>query len=347
MSLRETIVDVLEGRSPAYTPLCVYDWLLGFVWKPWSPLPEWEPVIEHGLGILEHVRTVRQVQHGVKQSVEEKQVSGRTHRIERMETPVGTLQHVTADWWDVEYRIKSPSDYEVMQWIVEHTEVQPCYEDYQVLEEQSYAYCFPIVIGSQSPAMILCNDYAGPERFCTDLALEVPELYDLNEAMRKLHMEEARLIASGPGRYVKWIENVTIDLLGPERYAKLLMPVYREAVPILETGGKKLLVHYDGRLRPIADQIADAPFHIIEGLTEPPEGDMMLDECRRNWPDKVFWANVNLGLFSLSPDQLRQEISAKRNRAGKRALAFELGEDIPPNWKDAIPILLDVLRELD
>ena len=67
--------------------------------------------------------------------------------------------------------------------------------------------------------------------------------------------------------------------------------------PILDAGDKRVMVHYDGQLALIADQIAVAPYAIIDSLTEPPEGDMTYDECRRRWPSLVFWANINVGLY--------------------------------------------------
>ena len=47
-----------------------------------------------------------------------------------------------------------------------------------------------------------------------------------------LRMTE-ELIAAGPGRHVKWLENLTIGVIGSKRYAEYLMPVYREAAEIL------------------------------------------------------------------------------------------------------------------
>ena len=72
----------------------------------------------------------------------------------------------------------------------------------------------------------------------------------------------------------------------------------------------------------------------------------MFDECRKAWPEKVFWANINMGVYALPPDQLRAEIIAKRNRAGKRGLAFEIAEDLPAAWETAIPVILQTLREM-
>lgn len=84
-------------------------------------------------------------------------------------------------------------------------------------------------------------------------------------------------------------------------YTELLLPVYNQAVPVLKRAGKRVRVHYDGDLRALVEPIAAAPFHIIESVSEPPEGDMLLEECPAAWPDKVIWGNINVGLFDLPP----------------------------------------------
>ena len=266
-----------------------------------------------------------------------------------------------------------------MQWIVEHTELRPRYERFAEHEAVLGEYGLTVVTGSgnwlhRSPLMKINIDWAGTEQFCMDAAMEVPELFELYEALKKQFLAEQQLLAAGPGRYVKWLENLTISMIGPRRYRDYLMPVYRKGVPILaaasereERGqppfagtarrvlrtngdcplfspGKRVMVHYDGQLRVIADQIAAAPFHIIESLTEPPEGDLPYDECRRLWPDKVFWANLNLELYDLPAAELAKAVCERIARAGRRGLAFEISEDLPKNWQTAIPVILKTLE---
>ena len=115
---------------------------------------------------------------------------------------------------------------------------------------------------------------------------------------------------------------------------------------ILDKAGKRLMVHYDGALDVIKDQIAYAPFHIIESLTEPPEGDMMYNDCRDAWKNKAFWANINVDLYYQPKEKLQEAVIAKRERAGKKAFAFELSEDLPTNWRESIPVVLETLNNL-
>jgi hypothetical protein len=349
---RELLTTVLNGGTPERTPLSIYKW---FFEDPRYPVEAWQPLIERGLGVSTGCATVRRIEHGVQHQVETRVEGERRFVIQRKVTPVGTLQCVDVYptgpdqgilGWTQEYWIKEPHDYQVRQWIVEHTELQPDYTAFAELDERVGSQGIVLVEGGRTPLMSICVDWAGTERFCIDVASGVDELFSLYEAQRKLFLEETRLMAAGPGRFCRWLENLTIGNLGPKRYERLLLNVYDEAVPILEQAGKRVMVHYDGALRVIRGQIARAPFHIIESLTEPPEGDLRYDECRAAWPDKVFWANINVQAYSLPPEQLRAEVIAKRERAGKRGLAFEISEDVPANWREAVPVVLETLEEL-
>jgi hypothetical protein len=350
---RELLTTVLDGGIPERTPYSVYAWF--FEQSAYPAYAEWRPLVERGLGISFSCETVRRVEHGVRDTVRRRIEGNREYVLRKKETDVGSLQTVKVNLlepgagpigWTREEWIKAPEDYTIWQWIVEHTELVPQYEELERAEARAGDHGVTLVEGGRTPAMSINVDWAGTERFCLDIATGVDELFALYDAQLKSFMEETRLIAAGPGRFVRWLENLTISMLGPKRYSQLLMPVYEQAVPTLEAAGKRVMVHYDGALKAIADQIAAAPFHIIESLTEPPEGDMTYAECRAAWPDKVFWANINVGLYALPPDELRRAIQAKRARAGKRGLAFEISEDIPLNWREAVPVVLDTLEEL-
>jgi hypothetical protein len=248
--------------------------------------------------------------------------------------------------WTQEYWVKEPGDYEILRWIVERTEVVPQYDEYERAEERAGDHGVVTINGGRTPAVSIQVEYSGDQRFALDVGLEAEEMHSFYEALKKLFLVTNRVIAEGPGRYVKWPENVTADMLGPKRYESLLLPVYYEAVPVLAAGGKRAMVHYDGRLKSISDQVAAAPFHIIESLTEPPEGDMTLDQCRAAWPGKALWANINVGLFSLPPDELREAVMAMRERAGKQGLALEISEDVPANWRESVPVVLRALADV-
>ena len=54
-----------------------------------------------------------------------------------------------------------------------------------------------------------------------------------------------------------------------------------------------------------------------------------------------------MGLYHLPNEELREAVIAKRRRAGKKGFAFEISENIPHNWKETVPVVLETLRSLD
>jgi hypothetical protein len=355
MTVRQQLIDALEGGTPQRTPLSAYDWVMGAVTgdelERAMQDDAWRRLFDAGLGVRHHCNTVRAIERGVETTVTGQTRDGSVYRTETKTTPVGSISKVTRDGWHHEDWIKTPHDYKVQQWIVEHTELEPDYEAFHRAEEVVgndgvVALCGSRLWQHRTPAMSINVDWAGTGRFCMDVASEVTELHELYEAARKLFLGEQRLLAAGPGRYVVWFENLTVNMLGPRRYDELLMPVYREATPLLVEGGKRVFVHYDGALAAIADRIAEAPLHGVDSLTEPPEGDMTYDRCRAAWPGLVFWANINVGLYDRPADELAQAVIDKRDRAGTRGLAFEISEQLPANWRESIPVVLQTLEDL-
>ncbi|MHC4593220.1 MAG: hypothetical protein ACYS8L_11095, partial [Planctomycetota bacterium] len=188
------------------------------------PEDDYRPLVDTGLGITGHISTVEHVCHGLEREGEHRSEKGHDLSFEYWKTPVGTLRQGWTDGWHSEHLIKSPADYKVMQWIVENAELLPSYD---------------LVAGSRTPAMAINVELAGTERFCMDLATGVEELFDLYEAMKRQLLEETKIIAAGPGAIVKWMENLTVSMLGPQRYAELLAPVYAECTGVADRAARR------------------------------------------------------------------------------------------------------------
>lgn len=340
MTSRARLLTALRGGTPERTPFTfIHGWM-----GTDMHAPAWRRLMDRGLAVVWDTRSVRAVEHGVRDTWEDGVRDGTPCTCHTRHTPVGAVRDVSSQGWKIEHFVKGPADYRVLQWIVEHTELVPDYDAQRQAEAEVGEWGVAPVVGSRTPLLGINVEWAGPEQFAVDLAQETPELFELFQARKRLFLAETRLIARGPGEFVKLIENLMASLLGPRRYRDWVVSVYDEAVPLFAAGGKRVFVHYDGVLRALRDEIAAAPVHGIESLTEPPEGDMRYDECRAAWPDKVFWANLNLGCYRLPPDELRAELRAKLARAGRRGVVFGMSEDLPPNWQDALPIILDELQ---
>jgi hypothetical protein len=198
----------------------------------------------------------------------------------------------------------------------------------------------------RTPLQNILVDLAGLEQFSYHLIDLEDEVLTLYEALLAEFAKIVQIVAEGPGGpFINCPENFTADTLGPSRYEQFLLPVYQKHFPVLHQAGKVIGTHYDGQLSSAKHLVAEAPIDIIESLTEPPEGDMTLTECRKAWPDKGLWNNINVGRFDVTPDELKADIEWRIDEAAPdgRRLALEISEDLPENWREGIPAILDLL----
>jgi hypothetical protein len=262
-------------------------------------------------------------------------------------TSVGDITATWADDWQQEYWLKSPADYRVMTHIVRNTEIRPNYERFGRAEQAVAPYGVTWSLLGRTPLQEILVDYAGLENFSFHLYDFEAEVRDLYTALLENFRRKVEIVAAGPGRFVSNLENLTAETLGPQRYGEFLLPVYEECFPILHQAGKIVGCHYDGQTASCRALIGRAPIDMIESLTPPPEGDQTLAECRAAWPDKLFWSNINVSAYELSPEALSELVLARVAEAAPdgRGLAFEISEVLQENWRESIPVVLAALKE--
>ena len=166
---------------------------------------------------------------------------------------------------------------------------------------------------------------------------------ELLELMSEQLLDDMRLAAYGPAQHIKLWENLSIETMGPACFRRHLTPMYRRIFDILKPAGKRLHVHFDGKLRCIADQIAGLDFDGIDSFSQAPEGDMTVAEARACWPDNFLWVQANLGWYMQPEEQLVAQVQQAVRDAGPRRYCLMISEDVPP---DCMRTALVVLRAL-
>jgi hypothetical protein len=183
------------------------------------------------------------------------------------------------------------------------------------------------------------------EQFSIDAITEQPELMELLEVLTEFKLCEFREAVNTKAPIIKLWDNLSIETMGPRLFRKHLVPFYEKVFEILEGTDKKLITHYDGKLKCIAEDIAKLPIDGIDSLTPPPEGDMTIAETRQAWPDKFFWLHPTLSWFSLPLEELKTNVRQMVQDAGPTRFCLEISEDCPPNWDKTIPAVLEALND--
>lgn len=331
-------------RQPVYA---VYDW---FVKN--RPI-DWPFLFERGLGEIKHACLIDYEYPNAEVSETTRLQEGLLRKDVQWTTDIGELNEWYLGEWRQEYLIKTAQDYLILARALEGTRLSPTDAHFDQAEAEVGERGITVgqighsALENRTPLQSIQIDCAGLERFSIDLALEVPELMELIELMNQRTLEKFRcLLASKAGQIKLW-ENLSIETMGPSIYRRFLVPLYGEVFGILEGTGKKLQVHYDGKLRPIAEDIRGLPFDGIDSLTGPPEGDLSPGEARGLWPDKFFWLHPNLGWYRLPEQELRANILRMVREAAPGRCCLMISEEVPADWRRTVPVVLDTLEGLE
>ncbi|HEY3283235.1 MAG TPA: hypothetical protein VGN26_13280 [Armatimonadota bacterium] len=343
MTIRERLEAFWAGERPDEIPYTIYEW----EWMGAREDPAWQALFDAGLGVTCHRGTFGSETPGLEVRYEDYTEAGKPWRREIQHTPVGDLTQTWEAGWHRKYLLGTAQDYRVMTWIVRHTTLAPCYDEYLQAEAELPPHAVALAYIGRTPLQTILVDWVGLEHFAFHLADFAEELQELYDALLANFRQRTEIVAAGPGRFVSNLENFTAETLGPRRYAQYLLPVYEECFPQIQAAGKIIGCHYDGRTASCKEVIARAPIDLIESLTEPMEGDQTLREARAAWPDKLFWCNIRVGDYQLPPEELRAHVLEMVRDAAPdgRRLAFEVSEHRPANWQQSMPVVLETLKE--
>jgi hypothetical protein len=343
MSVRKRLLGALRGEVVTHPVYVVYDAFLP------NPFVEWDVLFSLGLGRVNHAFVTEKhlpnceiIQRTTMDGgLERKDVTIRTVGGELHEYYLGSSSTGVLPW-RMEHFIKTPSDYRLMAKALEGGTYSLTDRAFDESEAALGDRGITIADADRTPFQKIQIDYTGIEAFSYHLADEEPALLELLELMNSLKLDELACVARSRAEFVKLWENIGIDAMGPHAYRKYIVPTLEGIIATLRGAGKNLMVHYDGKVRLIAEDIARLGLD-LDSLTPQPEGDMEPAEARSLWPESFFWLHPSLTWFSLPKDELIARIRKMGSDVGPRRYCFELSEGIPPNWREGVPAILKEL----
>jgi hypothetical protein len=345
-SIRNSINKVLEGNTVTEPLYLVYDWFVT------NRKIDWQSLFDLGLGQINHASLV-DIERPHLKIVETDTYNGEHKKTEvQWITDAGELRECTVDGWKQEHLIKTSTDYKIMQRAFEDVRFIPTNKYFdaseQVLGESGITFGH---LGQsndlgyfRTPFQVVQIDFTGLEQFSLDIATELPELMELIEMMNEQLLQAFKCITKTKAIHIKLWENLSIETMGPELFRKYQVPLYDKLVNILDGAGKKLHVHYDGKLQLIANDIQKLGFYGIDSLTPSPEGDVTIAEARQLWPEKFLWMHPSLTWDALTDTELINNVLHMIRDADTR-FCLQISEEVPPNWKRTVPLILKTLNE--
>lgn len=345
-TIKERLFSAINGEKVEGPVYLVYDAFTK------NPKVDWESLYDMGLGIINHVKLVDVKYPNMEIIESHSEQGGLKRRDVTYKTEIGELHEYylgDADKgllpWREEYLIKQPEDYKIMFRALEGAVFTPTNADFDRSEKELVGGGITIGSMDRSPLQKVQIDYVGLARFSLDFADRLPEFLDLHSLMREQVKDRFKAAVETKATELKIWENMSIEVLGPQVFREFLKPVYEDIFTVLEGSGKHLYPHFDGKLGLIREDLKHIPFHGIDSLTPPPEGDLTTAEAREAWPDLFFWAHPTMDWFSRPVEELKHQIKEMVRVAGPYKYCLEISEDVPPRWEETVPAVLEALRE--
>ncbi|MBZ0292091.1 MAG: hypothetical protein K8L99_05925 [Anaerolineae bacterium] len=208
-------------------------------------------------------------------------------------TPVGSISQVSHyDEWDisshiVEYRLKSPADFDVLRYILQDEEWYWDEANYQSYLERFGAHGIPQFYFRRSPIQRLIIEDMSFEQtifFMQDYPDLLKEYIDFaTEADDHIYA----ILENCPVPVLNLGENIDAFLDSPTLWKQYLQPYYTGRVNQLRAAGKYVHIHMDGALKPLLNHMQDCAWDGIEAATPVPQGDVTLEAIKSAMGDRV------------------------------------------------------------
>lgn len=346
MSPRGRVEAVLRGEPVDKVPFTIYE----------SKIPQCSVERElrnRGLCIVERrVPAVRTERPHVRTETLRYTEAGVEKVRTTYHTPVGDLyeERRPAGFtsWYLSRLFKSPEDYRALLFLIEDEQYHPNYEEFAEAQRRRGDDVILRASLGGTPLHTIMVHWMGVETFAIEWVERRDEIEKLVNAWVEKKRQLYELIARSPATHANYGGNEVPEVMGVERFAQYVIPLYNEAAEVLHRHGKLLGAHLDGNNRPWAHLVAESGLDYVEAFTPAPDTDMTLAEALAAWPDKVLWINFPSSIHVASIERI-EEVTRDliRQAADTNRLIIGITEDIPEDrWQENLLAISRVIDEM-
>lgn len=308
MTHKERLIAILAGQSPDRIP-----WVPRL--KPWyeahrrqgtlpdryvgSSLRE----IERDLGMgtpARDGRVFRTELRDVEIRVQELGSETRTEYVTPLGT-VSTLHRCTSEvrrkgikGLQVEHMIKTRADYPVVEYLIEHMEVIPTYEEYLVYAEEIGEDGVPLVRIGRDPMTRFLLELVGLEQAYSTHLHDYRDAADRLLAVLKDHAKEIQQVAiESPARLIMHGYHCDSQMTSPYFFREHMVPYFRDFAESLHKHSKLLVCHADADTSLQLENIKRAGFDMVECFATAPMVPVTLEQARIAFGTEVIiWGGI-------------------------------------------------------
>lgn len=342
MTPRQRILSVYHG-TPCYPPA------VGIYSRYHRPGAAERRARERGLGLIAfhpvvsllappwHVKPgyLSQVP-GARFGIDYRWEGGSRIETRSFETPSGRVEqrlrqepNYQSDWVEKHY-LEEPGDYEVLADIVSRSVMTPQTEPIAQLQRDVGED--GVVLGrlDRSPFQKLLCELAEPQVLLMQLMTDPAPIDELVGALSARMDEQIDAAVTSAVDAVWQPDNVTSELTPPWVFERYLEPYYHRLGEKCRAAGKPLLIHLDGRLKPLAGLLARCPFDVVESFSLPEMGnDLTLQAAFDAMPNQTLCPNVPASLADAPRERVEAFVQSMTESFSGRPFMLQISEDVP------------------
>lgn len=233
-----------------------------------------------------------------------------------VETPVGTLteEYRKVARSDREHRIKwrieTPEDLAVAQWLEESTTWRFDEGIYQAACDQYHGLCAPTMYTPRINIQELYICDMGVEEGTYALMDYPDEVEAYFAAKNANHMRLMEVLNQSPIDIINFGDNLHCGTLPPYLFEKYVLPHYQERCALLHTANKFVSAHWDGDTKTLLQFAKQTGLDGIEAITPKPQGDVTLEEMKDGLGDEVFLLD-GIAAVLFDPEYTEDQLAAQ------------------------------------
>ena len=228
--------------------------------------------------------------------------NGEETRVETI-TPVGTVSTLTrhtpelraegVGGLETEHMIKGPEDYEVVEWIYQHTRVVPAGEDFLAVDQECGEEGIAVVNTPWDPGFYLFVQLIGWND-CYFHLQDYPQHIDrLLAVMTDFYWEIHRACVQSPALVINHGAHFHAEMTPPPIFRDYCLGNLREVADYYHEHGKLMMFHGDANLSGLEELILAAGYDIAECLVTSPMVPSTLEDFRQAWGERiVVWGGI-------------------------------------------------------
>jgi hypothetical protein len=184
--------------------------------------------------------------------------------------------------------LKRIEDYDVVEYIWEHTFFDPAYEDYLAYEQTIGNNGYPMVFVGDAPFHHFLLRLAGYNRAYYELADHLPRVERLLKVMEAVEMDRLwPVVLDSPARLLLHGLHFGSQMTPPRLFERYIKPYYQQITPGVRSRGKHLAYHADADAKAILSLIKESGFSMAECMATAPLTEVTIQEARSVWGNEV------------------------------------------------------------